>query len=198
MKIKCTLKFNNKDDKIYYYVCESKILPVKVERCIIENPKAPYPYFRFIDENGKFDSGTTSANWHWIHNTKEEAEARANHINGLAKQFRHTPYIPVKILEKEFFKLYWCENEIDKRLQSNPGYDGVYFVDMGGHGIEARAMHKELNGYCICSPVYINYDFSNIKEVPDMVAKSFIEATKQDNLKTFKEFIRESEKWGWD
>lgn len=198
MKIKCTLKFNSKEDNIYYYVCESKALPVKVERCVVENPKAAYPYFRFIDENGRFDSGTRSSNWHWLHKTKEEAEARANHINGLAKQFRHTPYIPVKILEKRFFELYWCEKEIDKRLESNPGYDGVYFLDMGNNGIEPRIMHKEFHGYAICKPVYINYDFSNLKEVPDLVAKSFIEGTSEKTLKYFRDFISDCEKYGWD
>ena len=89
-----------------------------------------------------------------------------------------------------------CE-EIGLRLKSYPNFLGVSFTDVGAGGIQINGHHKESNYVYSHSPT-LHYNFDNIKECIDDFVEAWIENDNPESVKSFNEFTKFGEEFGWD
>lgn len=112
--------------------------------------------------------------------------------------FRYPPYLSCQILKEHFQELKEIENIIDERLSAYENYDGIDFCDVYAGGIQIRMHHKKVKGYTVGRQITIEYDFSNAKEVPDLVCAAFIANDNKENIAALNSFIEQGKKYGWD
>ena len=86
--------------------------------------------------------------------------------------------------------------EISERLK-NTSFSYLDFCDVSAGAIQVRLFHKEISGYCY---IYTNlkYDWSNIEEVINDAVNEFKRCDTSEHLKSYKKFIADGEKYGWD
>ena len=90
------------------------------------------------------------------------------------------------------------EYRTDELLADCESYNGIDFCDVHAGGIQVRIHHKQIKGYSYGHQVTINYDFSNMDEVPELVTRVFKYYDTSDQVKTMKSYIAQGEKYGWD
>lgn len=113
------------------------------------------------------------------------------------KEFDHTPYAP-ELVRDYRDKLLEIQNKIHIALADSKRFDGITFYDRGSRGFQIKANIKEVKGYYYISSPYIDKGFSDI----DSIVNSFVELwntyDNDEDVESFKRFIRDGEKYGWD
>lgn len=105
------------------------------------------------------------------------------------QDFRYKPCMYEDMLNCHKEELLKCEKLIDKLLSKFDNYDGVDFYDVWAKGIQVRLHNKQIEKYIYSKPITIQYDFSNIGDVPYQVVKEFVESDSDDRINIQEEFI---------
>lgn len=184
-------------DTVFYYASSGKGEPSKVSACMLRYIPSFLTISEF-NEEWKLDETSHSFSWENLFFTEKEAKDVANARNNKLKYFRHTPYLTHKLIEEHFEELVTTECLINKLLNSFENYNGIDFCDVHAGGIQVRIHHKKIENYTYGEQKTIEYDFSNIDEIPYMVAREFIETDKPYLISKQLEYIRQGEKYGWD
>ena len=112
-------------------------------------------------------------------------------------EFKHKPFIKEEMLNENFDKLVFIENEITKRLKEYFNFDGIYFSDVSAGYIQVNGIHKKVKGY-VYGFVKLEYDFSNIKEVIESFVEMWKESDNDESIKWYQDFLRDGERYGWE
>lgn len=142
--------------------------------------------------------GEVMTKWDHLFETEEEAQETANLYNETIKCFDHVPLIDIKKLVANREALINIQNKINEKLKNHPNFDSIDFCDVGANGIQIRLHHKQIDGYTLSEQATLKYDLSNIEEVIDTSVNNFIAFDTEDNIKGYKEFLAEGDKYGWD
>lgn len=142
--------------------------------------------------------GEVMTNWDHLFETEEEAQKTANLYNETIKCFDHVPLIDIKKLVANREALINIQNSINEKLKNHPNFDGIDFCDVGANGIQIRLHHKQIKNYTLSEQATLKYDLLNIEEVIDESVKNFVEFDTEDNIRGYKEFLAEGDKYGWD
>lgn len=142
--------------------------------------------------------GEVMTKWDHLFETEEEAQETANLYNETIKCFDHVPLIDIQKLVANREALIDIQNKINEKLKNYPNFDSIDFCDVGANGIQIRLHHKQINGYTLSEQATLKYDLSNIKEAIDTSVNNFIAFDTEDNIKGYKEFLAEGDKYGWD
>ena len=142
--------------------------------------------------------GEVMTKWDHLFETEEEAQETANLYNETIKCFDHVPLVDIKKLVANREALISMQNKINEKLKNYPNFDSIDFCDVGANGIQIRLHHKQINGYTLSEQATLKYDLSNIEEVIDASINNFIAFDTEDNIKGYKEFLAEGDKYGWD
>jgi hypothetical protein len=87
---------------------------------------------------------------------------------------------------------------IQNELKNYPNFEGIDFCDVAAYGIQIRGMHKDIKNYSYGDSITIKYDFSNKEQAKKDFVAMWKSVDNAKSLKTFKSFIKDGEKWGWD
>lgn len=142
--------------------------------------------------------GEVMTSWDQLFETEEEAQETANLYNETIKCFDHVPLIDIKKLVANREALIDIQNKINEKLKNHPNFDGIDFCDVGANGIQIRLHHKQIKNYALSEQATLKYDLSNIEEVIDESVENFIKFDTKDNIRGYKEFLAEGDKYGWD
>lgn len=142
--------------------------------------------------------GEVMTSWDQLFETEEEAQETANLYNETIKCFDHVPLINIKKLVASREALINIQNSINEKLKIYPNFDSIDFCDVGANGIQIRLHHKQINGYTLSEQATLKYDLSNVEEVIDESVENFIKFDTKDNIRGYKEFLAEGDKYGWD
>lgn len=142
--------------------------------------------------------GEVMTKWDHLFETEEEAQETANLYNETIKCFDHVPLVDIKKLVANREALISMQNKINEKLKNYPNFDSIDFCDVGANGIQIRLHHKQINGYTLSEQATLKYDLSNMEEVIDESVENFIKFDTKDNIKGYKEFLAEGDKYGWD
>ena len=142
--------------------------------------------------------GEVMTKWDHLFETEEEAQETANLYNETIKCFDHVPLIDIQKLVANREVLIDIQNKINEKLKNYPNFDSIDFCDVGANGIQIRLHHKQINGYTLSEQATLKYDLSNIEEAIDTSVNNFIAFDTEDNIKGYKEFLAEGDKYGWD
>lgn len=142
--------------------------------------------------------GEVMTKWDHLFETEEEAQETANLYNETIKCFDHVPLIDIQKLVANREALIDIQNKINEKLKNYPNFDSIDFCDVGANGIQIRLHHKQINGYTLSEQATLKYDLSNIEEAIDTSVNNFIAFDTEDNIKGYKEFLAEGDKYGWD
>lgn len=175
---------------------------LSISPCILSRDcdwSVDHPMVRYFDDEMTLVCYTTYACWSDLYDSWEEANKQLNHINKLyTKGFSSKPFVTIKTLEAHKGEMVKIEKLITKGLKDYENFNGINFCDVGANGIQIRGRHKQIEGYTYGKQPTIKYDFTN----KDMVVSEFIEMWKAydtpENVESFKEFLRQGEKYGWD
>lgn len=183
---------------VFYYIespngCECKVVP-----CILECSYNSY-FIRKFKDNFILDTSSLHCfNWENLFLHRDQAEKISRKRNKRIKTFRYMPYLSHKCIEEHFSELLKCENFINKLLDNFENYEGIDFCDVSAGGIQVRIHHKQIKGYTYGHQHTIKYDFSNIEDIPILVASEFIKIDKPEYISAELKFIKDGEKYGWD
>lgn len=142
--------------------------------------------------------GEVMTSWGQLFETEEEAQETATLYNETIKCFDHVPFIDIKKLVANREALINIQNRINEKLKIYPNFDSIDFCDVGANGIQIRLHHKQINGYTLSEQATLKYDLSNVEEVIDESIENFIKFDTKDNIRGYKEFLAEGDKYGWD
>ena len=165
-----------------------------VEEVIITTLRIGYNICPMI----KTARGEVMTKWDHVFETEEEAQETANLYNETIKCFDHVPLVDIKKLVANREVLIDIQNKINEKLKNYPNFDGIDFCDVRANGIQIRLHHKQINDYTLSEQATLKYDLSNIEEVIDTSVNNFIAFDTEDNIKGYKEFLAEGDKYGWD
>lgn len=113
-------------------------------------------------------------------------------------EFYMKPYVRKEILEQYKDEMLEIENEINKQLKEYPNFLGIDFCDVGAYGIQIRGHHKDISKYTFGSQPTIKYDFSNKEDVIRKFVSMWKHQDTPEEVMSFKRFIADGEKYGWD
>lgn len=158
------------------------------------------PYIHKLGEDFKIDNYISLTEWKWLYDGWEEAKKACDHFNRLyTKGFYKTPYVTLDTLEHHKGELIRIEKSINKQLKDRfPNFLGVDFSDVHAHGIQVRGYHKEIEGYTYGEQPTIKYDFSNVVEIINEFVKMWEQSDTPERVKSFKRFIEDGKRYGWD
>lgn len=115
-----------------------------------------------------------------------------------SKQFRKKPYVKEPMLTEHLDDFLKIENAINEALKDYPNFEAIDFCDVGARGIQIRGHHKEVTGYCFGDSVTLKYDFSNIDASIEAFVKMWKSKDTTEDLRAYKDFLADGEKYGWD
>lgn len=92
----------------------------------------------------------------------------------------------------------YIENEIIKGLKNYPNFDYIDFCNVGADGVQIRCFHKEIKGYSYGPQITVKYDMSNYLECIQEVIEMWKEFDTPEKVESYKKFIADCEKYGWD
>jgi hypothetical protein len=116
----------------------------------------------------------------------------------IKKQFRKEPYVKEPMLIEHLDAFIKIENSINEALKDYPNFVAIDFCDVSARGIQIRGHHKEVKGYCYGDQITIKYDFSNVDEAIEAFIKMWKKKDTAEDLKLYKSFLADGEKYGWD
>lgn len=196
-KVNKRLIYKKYKNTIFYYVERKKDGFFAIVPCILRYSYHLLTISKF-DENWNLENSSFVFRWENLFSSREEALIIAEEYNKRISAFRYRPHLTNECIEKHFKELKETEYLIDKLLGSFENYDGIDFCDVHANGIQVRIHHKKIKGYTYGAQVTIKYDFSNLSEIPYLVARAFIESDKEDLIADELHFIEQGEKFGWD
>ena len=182
---------------VFYYVESPCGKMCKIIPCKIENCNNVY-FIREFDENFVLKNWSQHLDWESLFLNRDEADKLVLERNNRIKTFRYIPYLSHKRIEEHFSELVKCEKLINKLLDNFENYEGIDFCDVHAGGIQVRIHHKQIKGYTYGHQHTIKYDFSNIEDIPILVASEFIKIDKPEYISAELKFIKDGEKYGWD
>lgn len=112
--------------------------------------------------------------------------------------FKYKPYLSEEKLANNFDELLLIERSIEKKLKNYPNFLGIDFCDVNAKGIQIRGHHSQISGYSYGDQPTIRYDFSNYVDVIDEFVNMWVEQDTPENVKKYKDFIYQGQKYGWD
>lgn len=87
----------------------------------------------------------------------------------------------------------------DKIMEGLKGTNikSIDFCDASCGYIPVRLFHKDVGGFAFTS-VKLNSDWSNIEEVIQDAIDSFKRLDKPEHIKSYKSFLEDGQRYGWD
>ena len=175
-----------------------------IRPCILDangswHPDTPYVVFFDVDKDWKLEPFTNAVGWERLFDSWEEAQRHYKHLDRLYnKGFWQKPFVEPHILEKYKGEMIRIEKLINEGLKDYPNFLGIDFCDVHANGIQIRGHHKEVARYIFGSQPTIYYDFTNKSEVIDEFLEMWKQNDTPEEVKRFKQFIADGEKYGWD
>lgn len=116
--------------------------------------------------------------------------SKHNSVNGI------NCYLSEEIVDEHRDDIIHINDEIMKQLEGT-GIDCVDFCDVSAGSIQVRLFHKDVPGYSYAD-VNLSYDWDNIEEVVQDAIEAFKRLDNPEHLSSYKRFIADGEKYGWD
>lgn len=184
---------------IFYYVSLSRGAKSYVKPCVLtKSSTIDFPFVREFKDDWSLDDFSHGASWDNLYINYDEAKKISKEANKRLFAFRYEPYLSHECIKEHFEELRDTEEIIDKLLSGFKNYNGIDFCDVSAGGIQIRLHHKEIKGYTHGNQITIKYDFTNIDDVPWLVAKEFVKNDTPALISKEKAFIREGEKYDWN
>lgn len=98
---------------------------------------------------------------------------------------------------KHLKELIYIENTISKMLDDYPNFDGISLTFLT-KGIQINGHHKEIIGYTFGDSPVINKDFTNVEECINHFVSVWKKADNEEYLRSYKRFLEDGERWGFD
>ena len=130
--------------------------------------------------------------------TKIIHQIKVNNKINITIESKHFSRIHKNTSEENIKKLKKAAKKINKALSDYPNFDGIDFCDVGANGIQIRGHHKQIEKYTYGNQPTIKYDFSNIESATQEFIEDWEKIDNPENIKGFKKFIADGERWGWD
>lgn len=105
-------------------------------------------------------------------------------------------YLTEEVVNAHRDDIIYINSKIMEGLKDN-NIKNIDFCDVSAGSIQIRLFHKDIGGYS-CGSVDLSYDWDNIEEVIEQAIAVFKNFDTPERIKSYKNFIADGEKYGWD
>ena len=95
-------------------------------------------------------------------------------------------------------KLEYAREQIKEQLKDYPNLVKVNFNEISGGKYVIVGNHKLVKNYYYGEQIIIKHNLINIEDAIHKFVEQWKECDTLENLNSYKEFIADGEKWGWD
>lgn len=95
-------------------------------------------------------------------------------------------------------KFDYIETEVIKKLKDYPNFDHLDFSKNYNGNIHIRCFHKQIKGYSFGNHIEFKLDNDDYKEAVDIIVEMWKEYDNETYVKSYKRFIKDGERYGWD